>query len=86
MNQITQNALHVIHNALHVLCHCTESMLITVLEKILLYPWITILLVTVINNFNRSYNRIQKKVLDQIGQNDSDSSILYFSKYCVSHI
>ena len=80
MNQITQNA------PLHVLCHCTESMLITVLEQILLYPWITILMVTVINNFNKSYNRIQKKVLDQIGQNDSDSSILYFSKYCVSHI
>ena len=72
MNQITQNA------PLHVLCHCPESMLIN--------PWITILLVTVINNFNWSYNRIQKKVLDQIGQKDSDSSILYFSKYCVSHI
>ena len=42
------------------------------------YSRIAVLLATVLNNFSISFNRIHKKVLYQIGQEDSDSSITVF--------
>ena len=39
------------------------------------YSWIAILLTTIINDFISGFNRIQKKVLDQICQEDRESTI-----------